>query len=279
MKTCLAGWRIRLLSKMGYKSHLDDPQYISPRYLKKLRDRVIIFIIILSLISFLYIIVSICTKKPSDNARSVLVDLEGSARVNYPYDNIKSFIQYSDKCTKVGDYFTSNTRELVTMRKDEKEWSMINMTTLFSFMQAALLRDSEYGVYSVCSTMLSLRDIPCGCVLRLNDASVMWVLNIDTETLHIENYLKSDLIAIRERTYMFRSMEDAIVTNIVPKKLSVKMTICSKKGNVLDCKEEEEIFGGTDVLVIYRTLYFMEVDPKTYTISHPEFGKIEWDSV
>jgi hypothetical protein len=282
MKAMFRKWWIKFLSSIDFKSHVEDQELITMKWVKKSKKCALIALSILILIGMFYLVYFIGSRFLYDGSetKAIYIYPQTQASVTYPYDNLKTFIETANRCILLKEYSELDTRELITIERNAKTWSMMNITDMFVMMEKKMIQDSELGIYVICSTMIGLQHMPCGCVSRLENNTILWILSIDSEHFSSnDRYIKRDLASIRERTFMFSSMKDAVITKVVPKKMECKIVVCSKTKDRLSCKASIKTIEGRDVLVLYRTWYYMNVDSRSYSLSHPEFGKIEWDDL
>ena len=269
------------LRKNFFSDSLDiDNKIVQKKVMIKAAKTIKIVLVLLVFSTLLYFSWKLLFQnKDQAKLKLMYINLDSDARIVYPYENLKHFLKTSKKCN-LGDklFFDSLEKtEFVTISHKPEIWLMLNMTHLFEFMNKLLDNQKYYGMYTICSTMLGLPNLPCACVTRLINNQTIYFADISLEPFEIGNYLRQDLAVVSEKNYYFKTMVDSRTKKIVPKTIELESIQCKKitekKG--LECEKKKENFEGKDIFLLARTSYYLNFNPETYTLNHPHFGDIE----
>jgi len=279
-------WWIRFLSYLGIKYHTDYDDELFDTDIKRKKIaikcmnciRILIFVMILLAIG-VWLFGILVPRKPLVIKKNVMIDIEKDAKLQYPYESLSSLISQSKKCINHTRYQDWEEQTAVTVKNTEDVWIMIQLKSLFEFLQQIVEREKEHDISTFCSTMLGMEDLPCACVVRLSKNRILWIVRAHERNARSFLSSKSTPTAIiREKNYLFQSRDELLVKKQFPKVMDIEYVECQSKRNSsgLHCQTKQETFQGTDVFwMASRMMYYLMMDPQKYTIGHPDFGTFE----
>lgn len=189
----------------------------------------------------------------------------------FPFDDLDDMISLSKKCMPMHSYSPA-AHELITIRQTKEEWVVMNLTLLYEYLEEMVMRHESDGMYSYCSTMLGVENIPCACATKMEDGKIHWIDSI----IGAEKFLDMEhvpIALIKEVSYLFSGMDDIVIHKYVPKSLVIGYVECHPLYTEF-CKIMTHRIQGQDVFVLSRTAYFLGMDPKIYTNIYPHFGSL-----
>lgn len=261
----------RIKNFVGLKTH--DEQIFESNRNKKIVLKVITWLrraIIYSLIVFsVFILYNSVMRDKNTTPR--MVELKPSVfRPKFPYDDFDDMLSLLKRCVSPTQDNIHEIRDLVTIRRNQEEWVVMNITLLFLYLEDVIKDYESIGMYTYCSIMLGIDDIPCACASKMRDGSIQWILDI-IEPGPIDDFSNRQIAIVKEVSYLFSKMDDIVIHRYVPKEQDVLYAKCEiKKG--FSCSYTRDILYGEDVFVFFRSAYFLRFDPLKYTNIHPHFG-------
>jgi len=219
-------------------------------------------------------------RNKQERTKAVSIDPNDDAVLAYPYDSIDHFIKLSQKCKQISevntDLSTMHSSGYITVSKTEKDWTVMNVITLFQFLEKIVRKEATNGLTYFCSTTIGIPEIPCACVLQLKNNQTLWILDVhDKLNLEIRESMLTEYAFVKEKPFLFKNMYDGYLSKKIPLEAYLTFTSCTTKGDGLACKKSWRSFEKEDVFSWKRLVYFMDFDPKTYTSLHPSLGYFE----
>jgi len=256
----------------SYKS-----EYSLKTLLRVLRFIIVAGIIILpSMLVYFYV-----TRTKETTVVASEIDPNRDGYITYPYKDVSEFVATSYECKQLStnDFPLLSKTGYTTLVKDDKKWSMMNVTLLFSFLQTIVEKERNNGLNHFCSTTIGIPDVPCACVLRLSNDELLWVLDVHNKVdLELQEKTPTKYAYVRETPFIFKNMYGGAVVKKIPPTVRLTFTTCIKKEEGLSCKAKARTFEREDVFNWSRLVYFLNFN-KQYDDKDPSLGYFEPEQV